>query len=984
MSLFDENPSVHSTACNHSSASVAAYLSRSTYTMGINYTSVTTFLPRSLFAPTPTIAGGRRVRASGFASYLSRSTYTMGVAYGSICSPGPRTVLVGGGGRSRTITTQELEGAESAPGEALAVCHSEYILLDIVSGERIPPVEDRERDSVVCRLPLATIAAKLDVPELRDLATLHGIKTTARHLRSALLSLINEHMCCEGCEASYAVLKPLPPSSAAVFKVTDAAFSLCFRTFAVDSMEPLLLGQSFPPKTVGFKVKAVLTAQPSGDQREALTVGDIPLNVLATHLTVQGLRSLGVYHGVHLQAKWSKSRCVDTLQSHACVSCRPLYYVLEPVVAKGVGSGSSEDWLDRDPEPFLWRTFLSIPTEEYPPRPTTMTDIAKAMSAYCKDLAPDAVVQAGCAVCGLLHRRADMTQFDANAYDLSVLEELQCARIERSSIAEPVSYELGPIIESSLTRICSDCHSSLDKGKRPKMSLANHLWIGDTPECLKDLTLGEHALISRIRYNQCVVRVSQGHAKMIANVIAFEHPSKKIFDRLPMAKNEFSEVLSIVYTGVAPPSDGDLKRTPVLVRRDKVRAALEWLKLNHKDYHDLTIDYDALDSYPLEGVPVGLLRKESLPDDGNVVAAAKSVFDNTYKDGTTEGPCPYSVAGLTAERHGNMTTSQRKAVGLLYLRNGGQSLAVGHDDTPQSIWSNPALYPQMFPTLFPYGHGGIGQDAHVSKVSCKAHVKSLLMYHDKRFQRDAGFIIVQMNHKLIRQSTKGSFISMRRGNFGKAAEAIDKLDPGVILTIVERLKNGGRFFPKTPEERRCATLMDQVDVVGNHVNGSLAKKKHQRGEIWSLINFLNAPTWFITVSPADAKHPLCIHWASQDLEFKPEIKGYRERQHWVTRNPVACALFFDHLVKLFIKHLCGWSDDGPSRGLFGVPEAYYGTVEEQGRKTLHLHFLLWIRGQLPLHIVREKLLSQDSSFLRDVTRHCLHRKLYGGGVFYGL
>ncbi|KAF6747095.1 hypothetical protein DFP72DRAFT_784423, partial [Ephemerocybe angulata] len=53
--------------------------------------------------------------------------------------------------------------------------------------------------------------------------------------------------------------------------------------------------------------------------------------------------------------------------------------------------------------------------------------------------------------------------------------------------------------------------------------------------------------------------------------------------------------------------------------------------------------------------------------------------------------------------------------------------------------------------------------------------------------------------------------------------------------------------------------------------------------------------------------------------------------------------------------------------LFGKLSAYYGTVEEQGRKTLHGHFLVWVDGQLPLHIVRERLMSGDSEFLQELT-----------------
>ena len=46
----------------------------------------------------------------------------------------------------------------------------------------------------------------------------------------------------------------------------------------------------------------------------------------------------------------------------------------------------------------------------------------------------------------------------------------------------------------------------------------------------------------------------------------------------------------------------------------------------------------------------------------------------------------------------------------------------------------------------------------------------------------------------------------------------------------------------------------------------------------------------------------------------------------------------------FIKHVLGVGMNHP--GYFGGTEAYYGTVEQQGRLTLHLHLLLWIKGAL--------------------------------------
>ena len=42
----------------------------------------------------------------------------------------------------------------------------------------------------------------------------------------------------------------------------------------------------------------------------------------------------------------------------------------------------------------------------------------------------------------------------------------------------------------------------------------------------------------------------------------------------------------------------------MLIRRRKVAAALEWLKLNHVDYADLDISYDNLSKYPEDQPPV--------------------------------------------------------------------------------------------------------------------------------------------------------------------------------------------------------------------------------------------------------------------------------------------------------------------------------------------------------------------------------------------
>ncbi|PPQ73943.1 hypothetical protein CVT24_012551 [Panaeolus cyanescens] len=435
----------------------------------------------------------------------------------------------------------------------------------------------------------------------------------------------------------------------------------------------------------------------------------------------------------------------------------------------------------------------------------------------------------------------------------------------------------------------------------------------------------------------------------------------KVYDMLPPPKDTLNDVIAVIFTGVEPASTEDLKRTPVLVRRAKIKMALEWLILNHKDYVSLKIDYDELAKYDEEGIPVTVIHKQMDVSEGNVLATAKSVFDNDDEIGAEEGPCPYTVHGLSSEKFSTMTSTQRKGAALQHLAKGGHFLAVGHDPKPQSMYNNPSLYPLMFPWLFPYGLGAVGQDKHTSMISYETHLRWLLLYHDKRFQMDPNFVIVTFNHQLIRQSTTGSFMMMKRSNFDRFVLSMKDLHTETLYNIATRMRNGEYVVPKTAEEKRCFSILDHVEYVGSNVSGGVSEKKFQRAELWSLLSFMNAPNWFITITPVDNKHPLCLYLAGSDDVFKPEIKGGGERLRIISQNPVACARFFDYMVQLFIQHICGWSDDDSKRrGLFGRPAAYYGTVEQQGRLTLHLHFLLWIEGSPSPQGIRDRLLDDDA------------------------
>jgi hypothetical protein len=176
----------------------------------------------------------------------------------------------------------------------------------------------------------------------------------------------------------------------------------------------------------------------------------------------------------------------------------------------------------------------------------------------------------------------------------------------------------------------------------------------------------------------------------------------------------------------------------------------------------------------------------------------------------------------------------------------------------------------------------------------------------------------------------------------------------VLTDISTQLSQNICVKPETDAEKLCYKLMGDPEVISGHIKGSVASKKYMRNEIWSLVSYVGAPSWFITLSPADSKHPICLYFADTDEEFKPDIRLPDDTYHLVANNPAAATRFFDFICQAFIKNVLGVGQK--HCGIFGKTFAYYGTVEQQGQLTLHFHMLIWIKNALSPQDIRDRIM----------------------------
>jgi len=189
----------------------------------------------------------------------------------------------------------------------------------------------------------------------------------------------------------------------------------------------------------------------------------------------------------------------------------------------------------------------------------------------------------------------------------------------------------------------------------------------------------------------------------------------------------------------------------------------------------------------------------------------------------------------------------------------------------------------------------------------------------------------------------------------------------VLSSLTRCMADGERIKPETDQEKECFQLINDLDHVNGHVPGSITQKKNMRNEIWSLISYFGAPSWFITFSPADNMHPISLYFADTKETFSPELRPHDEHYRLISQNPVAGAQFFNFMCQMFIKHVLGVGKKHP--GLYGKTATYYGTIEQQGRLTLHLHLLLWILNSLSPQGIRDQIMDPNSDFQKKIIEY---------------
>ncbi|KAJ7080494.1 hypothetical protein C8R43DRAFT_965727 [Mycena crocata] len=275
-----------------------------------------------------------------------------------------------------------------------------------------------------------------------------------------------------------------------------------------------------------------------------------------------------------------------------------------------------------------------------------------------------------------------------------------------------------------------------------------------------------------------------------------------------------------------------------------------------------------------------------------------------------------------------------------------------------------------FPVLFPYGKGGI-ETAREQEVSYEAHVRWALLYSDGRFRKDLYFIFQAFGVLQKRQVCRSAGVQIKKNAF------IHNQSAFMLLTPKDLEKASAE------ETRRVAfsnpviqSLRKQITAVrtrfgegqrGRNTEGGFQQSRHSKPPktdngrqntcagnrrisaihtVPSMTMMFNPPAVWCTINLADVGDPVAQVLAGEDIDLDRFVNtaGPRAKQRSlnIAQDPFAAAEYFHVMINLILAELFGRISR--KEGVFGLVNGYIGTVEAQGRGTLHLHILLWLVG----------------------------------------
>lgn len=316
---------------------------------------------------------------------------------------------------------------------------------------------------------------------------------------------------------------------------------------------------------------------------------------------------------------------------------------------------------------------------------------------------------------------------------------------------------------------------------------------------------------------------------------------------------------------------------------------------------------------------------------------------------------PMQYVGVQDCDHANMSMNEV----LLYTLANADDNRYGHEggyavihraqpvpDLPGANKSFDALA-AAYPMLWPYGRG-LYHESRARKLNFHEYIRWTLQYIDKRFRRHHSFSFVAFSIQQKQSALLSAKVHMCCNDFEADTDLLADLR---LQDLQEAQVDEEAHRPIRNE--RVKSLRRHLYATSSHIMASGRSRTGYRSQIWGTCLWLRPPTLWVTINPMDYEDPIAQIFAGENIDMDTFMDvmelNARQRARNMANDPFASASFFHFIIEtaletLFAVPVHSVKSRLESRmGIFGYVNGYFGVVEAQGRGSLHVHMLLWLK-----------------------------------------
>ena len=512
---------------------------------------------------------------------------------------------------------------------------------------------------------------------------------------------------------------------------------------------------------------------------------------------------------------------------------------------------------------------------------------------------------------------------------------------------------------------CSACKAALNYDKLPRFAIANNYYVGTPPPELRQLTDIELAMLSPVRTQGHVFSYTGGTRKVLKGSLTYYRVDLESIVRTTahfeaLGMNE--HVVVILY-GWMTPKQRAIARQKNILRTGHVMRAAEWLLANNQQWIGSSVSLTDIFQNLRNPVLIdNSIEQDSLNANDSNIETTES-FQVFFPDATLS---PLTGGQDTIEDFKRLVRESNVCGYDMEVQCDLQRKMV--QDFRDENFVNACIM------QFPYGRGGMQErriradGSFTSSVGVDEYIRHMSKLSQPQFHRDL-FTLMLYNLSMKQHMLRSAGWRVRSKQ-DAASLAVELQAEDVDEAILA--KQSGAYSERSHVGRRFLDAIDAISRAVPHTNGA-ARKARQDAE--ALQHRFGIPSFFLTVTPDDDNSFLMqIHTydlidgdkkvaSLSDIEL---VDKARMRKELRLKYPGISGLVFERLLFIIIETVVGWDlhNNRPTErpGLFGVSEAFTGAIEEQGRKSLHVHMLIWTKAFAKC---RERIFSPSRHDRRD-------------------